>query len=217
MTAKTLPIVTSMLLACATKAPEPLAATDDALAVEMNTPATLALLDNDRGVEMPPVVALATAASHGMASVDADGVLTYMPAADYLGDDAVDYTVTNPDGKTATAHVAIHVACASCALGVPITLAWNANAPGDMVQGYRVFMGGSEDTSAMMKIDDIAIDKPGFDPMMPAVTYDAWTDLHLRIGDHVCFALTAYNGAGESGFSIPACADVSHEKMKLGL
>jgi hypothetical protein len=204
--------------ACAAESPPPtLDAADDTLAVEMNTPAALEVLDNDVGVDAARTVALVAAPMHGTAMLGDDGVLSYVPASDYLGDDGVDYTITNSDGSVATAHVAIAVGCATCAIGATITLAWDPNAPGDNVTGYRTYMGPSEDTSQLVMIDDIPNTQAGFDPQMPSVTYDAWTDLHLRLGDNVCFALTAYNTAGESGFSNVACTIVMKKAMRLGL
>jgi hypothetical protein len=204
--------------ACATHQPAAteLATTGDELAVEMNTPAELDVLDNDLGVETGRVVELVGATAHGTATLD-DGVLHYVPAADYLGDDGADYRITNPDGKVATGHVAIGVGCTTCAIGATVTLAWNPNAPNENVTGYRTYMGTTEDTAAMVMIDDIAIDQAGFDATMPTIVYDAWTELHLHVGDHICFALTAYNTAGESGFSNAACTIVMKKAMKLGL
>jgi hypothetical protein len=215
----TISIATCTLVGCATQAamPDPLRASDDALAVEMNTAADVRVLDNDTGLDVMPVLELAAPAAHGTATLGDDGVLHYMPAADYLGDDAVDYTIANGDGETATAHVAISIGCASCAIGGTVTLAWDPSPAGEVISGFRTYMGTSDDAAQMKQIDDIAVDKPGFDPAMPKVTYDAWNDLHLHVGDMVCFALTAYNTAGESGFSVPACTTVKKTAMLIGV
>ena len=198
----------------------PLAATDDNLSVEMNTPASVGVLDNDTGVDDGADLLITTAPANGTATLAYDGTLLYTPAMGYLGADGVDYSVTNPDGKVATAHVDITVGCATCAIGSTVSLAWDADPTlaTDMLVGYRTYMGTTDDTSMMTKIDDILITRPGFDPNMPSVTYDAWNDLQLRVGAQACFALTAYNAVGESGFSNPACVTVvAHMAMKLGV
>ena len=202
--------------ACASKSAAELAANGDDLAVEMNTPADIAVLDNDVGVDAAPVLEIATMPMHGEASLDASGQLHYVPAADYLGADTLDYRVTNASGATAVATVAIEVGCATCAIGT-ITIAWDPNAPSDMVAGYRVYKGGSMDPTTYAMLDDIMVTRPGFDPAAPSVTYDSWQTLHLRIGDLICFAVTAYNNGGESPFSNVACKTAVAGAMSFGL
>jgi hypothetical protein len=106
--------------------------------------------------------------------------------------------------------------CETCAEGVPITLAWDANAPEDMVVGYRVYLGPSEDATTMVMVDDVAVTTLE-DAANPTVTYDAWLDFMLSYGDQACFRLTAYNTAGESGFSNAACKTVAGDSMDFGL
>ena len=194
-----------------------LQANDDQLAVEMNVQATVDVLMNDVGVDDAAMVTLVDMPAHGTGAIDATGAFTYQPATDYIGADSASYEVENSDGTVADATIAITVSCATCALGVSVTLTWNANAPSDMVEGYRTFLGSTTDTSMMVQIDDIPIDRPGFDPTMPSVSYDGWLDLHLMIGDNACFALKAYNANGVSDFSNPACAIVMHDAITFGL
>lgn len=208
--------------ACATDdadgaSPAVLAAEDDALAVEMSTAAQLAVADNDAGVEDGRVLAIVTAPAHGEATFDDAGVLHYTPEVEYLGDDVVRYAIENPDGTRAEADVLIDVGCATCAIGAPITLSWDPNAPSDMVLGYRVYLGATEDATSMVMVDEVTVDQPGFDPATPGSTYDAWADFRLRIGDRACFRLTAYNAAGESDFSNAACKLVDGAGMRFGL
>jgi hypothetical protein len=202
---------------CASHDGAKLSASDYQLSVEMNTTADLDVLAQAKGVDAERVVAIVVQPAHGTADLGDDGILHYMPALDYLGDDEVDYTITNPNGKNATGHVTLTVGCATCAIGATVTLAWNANPASDMVEGYRTYMGATTDTTMMTMIDDISVTKTGFDPNNPSVTYDGWTDLHLHIGDMVCFAMTAYNSFGESGFSNAACTTVQRGHMKVGL
>ena len=197
--------------------PPDLAANADELAVEMNTAVELAVLENDVGVDAAPKLEIVTAPAAGEATLDERGVLHYVPVADYLGDDTLEYRVTNADGATAIAGVAIKVGCATCAIGGTITLAWDASPISDNVTGYRVYSGATMDPSTFTLIDDVLMTRPGFDPAAPSVTYDSWQTLHLRIGELVCFALTAYNTAGESGFSNVACKTVTPGAMNFGL
>ena len=107
--------------------------------------------------------------------------------------------------------------CDRCAEGVPITLAWDANAPEDMVLGYRLYFGPTEDPASMGMADDIAVTDLA-DPALPQVSYDAWLDFGLHYGDTACFRLTAYNAGGESAFSNAACKTVVEgNPMQFGL
>ena len=81
-------------------------------------------------------------------------------------------------------------------------LAWNPN-PG-AIDGYIIYFGPSADT-ASTQVSDISLTAPGFDPLAPAVEYDADADLGLSAGDTVCFRLKAYNANGTSGFSEGVC------------
>src|SRR5271170_7307292 len=76
--------------ACATHAAQPaiipLDAADDDLAVEMNMPASVGVLDNDTGVDDGRVLTLVSSPAHGMATLADDGTLSYTPATGYLGD-----------------------------------------------------------------------------------------------------------------------------------
>lgn len=215
--------IASLLLvsACATDdsvdTTSELAATDDDLLVEMSTTAQLAVTHNDLGVEDDHVIEIVTGPDHGEARFDKGGVLHYTPEGEYLGADAVHYAITNPDGSHAEAVVMIDVRCATCAIDAPIRLSWTANAPGDMVLGYRLYFGPDEDATGMVMVDDVAVDAPNFDPAMPQSTYDAWADFRLRIGDTACFRLTAYNAYGESDFSNAACKLVDGATMAFGL
>lgn len=194
-----------------------LSANDDELIVEMSTSAELVVTDNDSGVDDDRTIEIVTGPEHGEATFDEAGVLHYTPDVEYLGADAVHYAVANADGSRADAVVMIDVRCVTCAIGAPIKLSWDANAPSDMVLGYRLYFGPSEDATGMVMVDDVAIDAPGFDVAMPGATYDAWADFRLRLGETACFRLTAYNAFGESDFSNAACKLVDGASMRFGL
>jgi hypothetical protein len=189
---------------------------DATLAVEMNTVSTLDLLADASGLESTYTVAISAPPSHGNASLQGN-VLSFTPATNYLGSDALEFIVTNEDGKTANASVAITVGCSMCAIGSTITLSWTANAASDMVLGYRVYFATTDDTTALMKVDDLSVSDPTFDANAPTVSYDAWAKFMLDLGNQACFAITAYNANGESGFSNVACLTVTHGTMRLGV
>lgn len=218
---KRLFVFASLLVsACATNdssSATELSAADDELIVEMSTTAELAVTDNDLGVDDERTIEIVTAPAHGEASFDDAGVLHYAPEAEYLGADTVAYSIVNPDGSRAEATVAIDVRCMTCAIGAPIRLSWDANAPSDMVLGYRIYFGPTEDATTMVMVDDVMVDAPAFDPAVPGATYDAWADFRLRLGDTACFRLTAYNSVGESDFSNAACKLVDGTSMRFGL
>jgi uncharacterized repeat protein (TIGR01451 family) len=54
-------------------------------------------------------VSASTAPAHGTATVAANGVFSYTPAADFVGLDSFGYTVTNAHSKTDTGTVYVHV------------------------------------------------------------------------------------------------------------
>lgn len=85
-----------------------------------------------------------------------------------------------------------------------LTLTWNPNL--DLVTGYIVYYGRTEDTTTVAS--DLPIDATGFDPQAPSVTYQSWDGLGLLMGENVCFKLKAYNDAGQSGLSGPACGGI---------
>jgi len=217
---RALPCILLLATACTTNESDPaetetLSAVNDDVTVEMSTPLDIAVLANDIGVDDTSQIELVTPPGHGEATIDG-GQVHYAPAAEYLGADTLEYRISNADGSVAVGSVAITVSCATCAIGTT-SLAWDPNAPSDNIVGYRVYSGPSMDTSALTLLDDIMLTQPGFDPAAPAATYDTWTELHLRVGDLVCFALTAYNTAGESGFSNVACKTATAGSMMLGL
>ncbi len=72
------------------------------------------LLANDSDVDLAGGDALAigaiTQVEHGSARIDADGNVLFTPEADYYGDAAFGYAVTDSAGASATARVQIHLA-----------------------------------------------------------------------------------------------------------
>jgi Bacterial Ig domain len=87
----------------------PPVATADAVTTAEDTAVVVAVLANDSIPDGVASVEIATLPAHGAAVVRADGTVTYTPAPDYFGPDAFTYRVTDGDGQSATAPVAVTV------------------------------------------------------------------------------------------------------------
>ena len=74
------------------------------------------------------------APEHGLLLLNLDGTYTYTPAADYFGPDSFAYTVTNAEGSSSTATVAITIAEEA-----PVTMTGN--------EGSDVLIGGDLDNT----------------------------------------------------------------------
>lgn len=86
----------------------------DNLATDQNTTVTVNLGNNDSGLEDSPVVyRLDTEALNGTVTVSDDGNATYVPTADFSGNDSFTYTVTDSNGDQSTATVSITVMATS--------------------------------------------------------------------------------------------------------
>ena len=85
-------------------------ATDDALVTSRDVPSTIAVLANDTDVDGDALsVTGVTAPASGTATANADGTITYTPAANFAGTDGFDYTVGDGAGGSDTGHVAVTV------------------------------------------------------------------------------------------------------------
>ena len=84
-------------------------AVDDALVIDEDTTGTVDVLANDSDPDGDPLTATIVAPpAAGTASIAA-GVVTYHPAANYNGSDAIGYLISDGHGNTATATVQITV------------------------------------------------------------------------------------------------------------
>ena len=89
---------------------DPPAAVDDAAETAEDTPATIAVLENDSDADGDTLtVAEVSAPEHGAARLTAAGTVEYTPEPDYHGSDRFTYVVGDGTGLTAQAAVAVTV------------------------------------------------------------------------------------------------------------
>jgi hypothetical protein len=85
--------------------------TNDSGMIAGSTPTADELLaQDDVATALPGQVVVTAQASDGECAVDADQQVTYTPDADFAGTDSCDYTVTDNDGASSTATLAVEVA-----------------------------------------------------------------------------------------------------------
>ena len=76
-------------------------AVDDAATTAEDTAVSVAVLTNDTDLDGDTLtVSAVTAPAHGTATVNADGTITYTPAANYNGADSFSYTIGDGNGGT---------------------------------------------------------------------------------------------------------------------
>ena len=86
----------------------PVANPDTATTPE-DTPVVIDVLGNDTDPNGDPLTVTTATAPNGTVAINPDGTLSYTPDPDYNGPDEITYTVTDPDGNTATSTVAVTV------------------------------------------------------------------------------------------------------------
>jgi len=85
-------------------------AQDDSFTATEDTAATLDVLANDSDADGDTLtVTLQSTPANGAASVNGDGTIAYTPDPDFAGQDSFTYTVSDGNGGTATADIAITV------------------------------------------------------------------------------------------------------------
>ncbi len=86
-------------------------ANDDYVITNEDTPVVIDVLANDTDVEdgVPELNAIISQPSHGIATINPNGTITYEPNANYYGEDSFVYEVIDSDGATDTATVYITV------------------------------------------------------------------------------------------------------------
>ena len=84
-------------------------ANSDVLTTNEDTPATIAVLANDTDPDGDPLTIVSATAGNGTVAINADGTLTYAPAANFNGADTITYTIADGDGGFDTTTVAVTV------------------------------------------------------------------------------------------------------------
>jgi len=89
---------------------DPPVANDDTVVTDEDTAVKIDVLANDSDTESDPLtVTSVSAPSNGTAVINADGTITYTPAANFNGSDSLTYQVSDGNGGAATATVNITV------------------------------------------------------------------------------------------------------------
>ncbi len=88
--------------------PAPTAANDTVTVVE-DTPAIINVLANDSDPDGDPLTVVSASATRGSVVINGDGTITYTPDADFNGPDIITYTISDGNGGTASATVAVTV------------------------------------------------------------------------------------------------------------
>ena len=109
----------------------PVAANDTAATTE-DVPVTISVLTNDRDPDGDSLAVVSARAANGAVTINIDGTLTYVPAANFNGSDTITYTISDGQGGLSTATVTITVAAANDAPTVA-ALAPQVNADGASV------------------------------------------------------------------------------------
>jgi hypothetical protein len=94
-------------VAAVTEAP---VAVNDTASTNEDTPVTVAVLTNDSDPDGDPLTVTTASAANGTVVINADGTITYTPAANFNGTDTITYTISDGQGGTATATVTVTVA-----------------------------------------------------------------------------------------------------------
>jgi VCBS repeat-containing protein len=98
-----------IMVTCVNDAP---VANDDEATVPEDSSVTIPVLGNDYDPDGDPLsVSLVSGPTHGWATVNPDGTITYTPNPDFCGTDSFTYKACDPAGACDTATVTIHVTC----------------------------------------------------------------------------------------------------------
>ena len=87
---------------------------NDAATTAEDTAVSIAVLANDTDPDGDPLTVTGVGTpAHGSAVVNANGTITYTPAANYTGADSFTYTISDGQGGSATATVSVTVTAAN--------------------------------------------------------------------------------------------------------
>jgi large repetitive protein len=84
-------------------------ATNDLATTNEDAPVTIAVLTNDSDPDGDPLTVISATAPNGTVVINANGTITYTPAANFNGTDTITYTISDGQGGTATATVTVTV------------------------------------------------------------------------------------------------------------
>ncbi len=143
----------------------PVAADDTALTAP-DTPLVLTVLGNDSDPDGDPLgVAVVTQGANGTVAVNPDGTLLYTPNPGFTGADSFTYTVTDGNGGTDTAGVALYVGNAT--EGGPGNDSLTGGPGTDVILGH-----GGDDTISGASGDDLLYGGDGDDALSGASGHD---------------------------------------------
>ena len=97
-------------------------ATDDNVSTGHNTVVIIDVLSNDSDADGDALSVQSATASSGSVTINTDGTLTYSPVAGFSGTDAITYTISDGQGGSATASVAVTVDAAETPNIAPIAV-----------------------------------------------------------------------------------------------
>jgi hypothetical protein len=90
--------------------PDPPVAVDDVAGVDEDAAVTFDVRGNDSDIDGDTLSVIAVSdPSSGAATINPDGTITYTPDGDFYGGDSFSYTISDGNGGTATANVAVTV------------------------------------------------------------------------------------------------------------
>ncbi len=112
--------------------PGPVATNDSATTAE-DAPVTIAVLANDSDPDADPLSITSATSPDGTVTVNANGTLTFTPAANFNGPTTISYTISDGNGGTATATVTINVTPVNDAPVVDTVIAPQNNPESDVV------------------------------------------------------------------------------------
>ena len=160
-------------------------ANDDWAETTLDTPVTVDLFANDQGDALTIAV---DSPENGTATVDADGVLTFTPAAGWSGSAVFGYTVTDSVGQTATASVQVDVYAPPAApdltarTGVGMEVVFEPIAP-----AARSLTASPVTVTAVGTTDagEAVLNEDGTITFTPAATFVGTTSFTYTVTDHL--------------------------------
>jgi hypothetical protein len=88
---------------------DPPVAGDDVASVDEDSQVTIPVLVNDPDADGDPLSVTEASANNGTVTINPDGTVTYVPNPDFFGSDTITYTISDGNGGTSTATVAVTV------------------------------------------------------------------------------------------------------------